>query len=131
MYPQPNPNLMQRTHGMTNTTKKRGRPLGSKNKPKRYAVSQSQLAIAKKLGINTEDFVREAIKQKVIKPIKTDWEKLAKRLQEALESQIEDYKELEEHVFTLEKEASEHVESYRRCITVISYLETKLGLNSV
>jgi len=116
---------------MTNTTKKRGRPLGSKNKPKRYAVSQSQLAIAKKLGINTEDFVREAIKQKVIKPIKTDWEKLAKRLQEALESQIEDYKELEEHVFTLEKEASEHVESYRRCITVISYLETKLGLNSV
>lgn len=116
---------------MTDTIKKRGRPLGSKNKPKRYAVTKTQLAIAQKLGVKPEDFVRAAIKQKLIQPIKTDWEQLAKRLQEALESQIKDYKELEERCCTLEKDAHAHVDSYRRCITIISYLETKLGLNSV
>ena len=58
-------------------------------------------------------------------------EALAKQLQEALESQIKDYNELEERCVKLEKEANENVDSYRRCITVISYLETKLGLNSV
>lgn len=116
---------------MTNTPKKRGRPVGSGKKVKRYAVSTSQLAIADKLGIDREEFVREAIKQKVIKPIKTDWQKLAKQLQEALESQIKDYQELEEYVFKLEKDADEHDESHRRYITVISYLETKLGLNPI
>jgi len=116
---------------MTNTPKKRGRPVGSGKKLKRYAVSTSQLAIADKLGIDREDFVREAIKQKVIKPIKTDWQKLAKQLQAALESQIDDYTILETKLEILEKEANEVAESHRRYLTVISYLETKLGLNSV
>lgn len=116
---------------MTNTPKKRGRPVGSGKKVKRYAVSTSQLAIADKLGIDREEFVREAIKQKVIKPIKTDWQKLAKQLQEALESQIEDYTILETKVQVLEKEANKFAESHRRYITIISYLETKLGLNPI
>ena len=119
---------------MTNTPKKRGRPAGTKNKPKepkRYELSRTQILIAQKLGISKEKYVEALIKEKMIKPVKTDWQQLAKRLQEALESQIKDCRELEERVFTLEKEANESNESHRRYITVISYLETKLGLNSV
>jgi hypothetical protein len=119
---------------MTDTPKKRGRPVGSGKKtsePKRYQLSRTQILVADKLGISKERYVETLIKEKMIKPVKTDWQQLAKRLQEALESQIKDCRELEERVFTLEKEANESNESHRRYITVISYLETKLGLNSV
>jgi len=125
---------------MTNTPKKRGRPVGSGKKPvaakkirepKRYQLSRTQIQIANKLGIPKDIYVDTLIKEKMIKPVKTDWQQLAKRLQEALESQIKDYRELEERVFTMEKEAHESNESHRRYLTVISYLETKLGLNPV
>lgn len=125
---------------MTNTPKKRGRPVGSGKKPvaakktrepKRYQLSRTQIQIAKKLGIPNDIYVDTLIREKMIKPVKTDWQQLAKRLQEALESQIKDYRELEERVFTMEKEAHESNESHRRYLTVISYLETKLGLNPV
>ncbi len=125
---------------MTDTPKKRGRPVGSGKKPvavkktrapKRYEVSRTQIALAAKLGIPKEKYIETLIKEKMIKPVKTDWQHLAKRLQEALESQIKDYRELEERVFTMEKEAHESNESHRRYITVISYLETKLGLNPI
>jgi DNA-directed RNA polymerase specialized sigma subunit len=119
---------------MIKLAKTRGRPRGSTNKPKepkRYELSRTQIQIAEKLGIPKEKYIETLIKEKMIKPVKTDWQKLAKRLQEALESQIKDYQELEEYVFKLEKDADEHDESHRRYITVISYLETKLGLNPV
>ena len=119
---------------MTNAPKKSGRPVGSGKKPsepKRYQLSRTQILVAKKLGIPKEKYVETLIKEKMIKPVKTDWQQLAKRLQQALESQIKDYRELEERVFTMEKEANEFAESHRRYITVISYLETKLGLNPV
>ena len=119
---------------MIKLAKTRGRPRGSKNKtkePKRYQLSRTQILVAEKLGIKKEDYVEALIKEKMIKPVKTDWQHLAKRLQEALESQIKDYRELEERVFTMEKEANEFAESHRRYITVISYLETKLGLNPI
>lgn len=119
---------------MIEVAKPRGRPRGSKNKPKepkRYQLSRTQILVADKLGISKERYIKTLIKEKMIKPVKTDWQQLAKRLQEALESQIKDCRELEERVFTLEKEADDNVESHRRYLTVISYLETKLGLNSV
>jgi hypothetical protein len=119
---------------MTDTPKKRGRPVGSGKKtrePKRYELSRTQIQVAAKLGIPKEKYVETLIKEKMIKPVKTDWQQLAKRLQAALESQIKDYRELEERVFTMEKEANEFAESHRRYITVISYLETKLGLNPI
>ena len=119
---------------MIEVAKTRGRPRGSKNKPKepkRYQLSRTQILVAKKLGIKKEDYVQALIKEKMIKPVKTDWQQLAKRLQEALESQIKDYRELEEYVVKLEKDADEHDESHRRYLTVISYLETKLGLNPI
>jgi rRNA processing protein Krr1/Pno1 len=119
---------------MTDTPKKRGRPVGSGKKtrePKLYELSRTQIQVAEKLGIPKEKYIETLIKEKMIKPVKTDWQKLAKRLQEALESQIKDYQELEEYVFKLEKDADEHDESHRRYITIISYLETKLGLNPI
>lgn len=117
---------------MTKTPKKRGRPVGSKNKaPKRYAISRGQLELAKKLGINEDDFIQQMIKQKVIKPIKTDWQALAKNLQAALESQIEDYDILETKMKLVQKESDEIADNQRRYLTIISYLETKLGLNPI
>jgi hypothetical protein len=119
---------------MTDTPKKRGRPVGSGKKPrttKLYRLTQTEIKLAEKLGIPKEQYVEALIKENLIKAQKVDWKQLAKQLQEALESQIKDYQELEERVFTLEKEAHESNESHRRYITVISYLETKLGLNPV
>ena len=116
---------------MTNTTKKRGRPLGVKNKPKRISVTATELQLAKKLGISKEQYVDAINQSHVIKRKKVDWEKLARQLEAALESQLDDYTILETKVQVLEKEVNEFVESHRRHITVISYLETKLGLNSI
>ena len=50
-----------------------------------------------------------------------DWQALAKKLQAALESQFDDYEILE----------TKMAESHRRYLTIISYLEKKLGLDSV
>ena len=116
---------------MTDTPKKRGRPVGSGKKLKRYAITQTELKLANKLGVSTEDYVNVLVENKLIKPLKTDWQKLAKQLQAALESQIDDYTILETKLEILEKEANEFAESHRRYITIISYLETKLGLNPI
>lgn len=125
---------------MTDTPKKRGRPVGSGKKPaavkktrapKVYRLTQTEIKLAEKLGIPKDKYVEALIKESLIKAQKVDWKQLAKQLQEALESQIEDYTILETKVQVLEKEANEFAESHRRYITIISYLETKLGLNSV
>ena len=125
---------------MTDTPKKRGRPVGSGKKPaavkktrapKVYRLTQTEIKLAEKLGIPKDKYAEALIKEKLIKAQKVDWQQLAKRLQAALESQIKDCRELEERVFTMEKEAHESNESHRRYLTVISYLETKLGLNPV
>jgi len=121
---------------MINTPKKRGRPAGKNtvNKTRKTLVMeirQSQIELAEKLGVSKEKYVDALAKLNVVKVKKVNWEALAKQLQEALESQIKDYNELEARCVKLEKEANENVDSYRRCITVISYLETKLGLNPV
>ena len=123
---------------MTNTPKKRGRPVGSGKKPVNKTrkamvleIRQSQLELAEKLGVSKEQYVDALAKINMVKAKKVNWQRLAKQLQEALESQIEDYTILETKVQVLEKEANEFAESHRRYITVISYLETKLGLNPV
>jgi hypothetical protein len=116
---------------MTNTPKKRGRPAGSKTKVKRYEISRTQIQLAEKLGISPEKYMEALVRENMIKAKKVNWKELAKQLQAALESQIEDYTILETKVQMLEKEANEFADSYRRQITVISYLETKLGLNPI
>jgi DNA-binding Xre family transcriptional regulator len=121
---------------MTDTQKKRGRPAGKKpvNKTRKALVMeirQSQIELAEKLGVSKEKYVDELAKLNMVKAKKVNWQTLAKQLQAALESQIEDYTILETKVQMLEKEANEFADSYRRQITVISYLETKLGLNPI
>jgi len=125
---------------MTDTPKKRGRPVGSGKKPvavkktrapKRYEVSRTQIALAAKLGIPKEKYVEAMVQANLIRAKKVNWQQLAKQLQAALESQIDDYTILETKVQVLEKEANEFAESHRRYLTVISYLETKLGLNPI
>lgn len=87
------------------SVKKRGRPLGSKNKPKIVRLTSTQVALGKKLGVSPEQYAKSLIKiQKQEKASlarkkrasikKVDWEKLSKELHESLKSQI---KENEQH----------------------------------
>lgn len=72
--------------------KKRGRPAGSKNKPKVVSLYASQIEFAKKFGITPEQLAKEKIKmeRKHRKPRKPEinWEKLARELQSALRDEI-------------------------------------------
>jgi hypothetical protein len=84
---------------------KRGRPVGSKNKPKIVRLTNTQLALGKKLGVSPEQYAKSLIKiekqekaslarKKRASIKKVDWEKLSKELHESLKSQI---KENEQH----------------------------------
>ena len=87
------------------SVKKRGRPLGSKNKPKIVRLTSTQIALGKKLGVSPEQYAKSLIKiekqekaslarKKRASIKKVDWEKLSKELHESLKSQI---KENEQH----------------------------------
>ena len=126
---------------MINKPKKLGRPVGSKNKspaPKQVSkkevkpipVTLNQIEMAEKLGVSKEKYVDAIMEANFIRS-KLDWERLAKQLQQSLLSQFKDQKDLEDRLALLEKEAKENADSHRRYLTVISYLEIKLGLNSV
>jgi hypothetical protein len=84
---------------------KRGRPVGSKNKPKIVRLTSTQIALGKKLGVSPEQYAKSLIKiekqekaslarKKRASIKKVDWEKLSKELHESLKSQI---KENEQH----------------------------------
>lgn len=84
---------------------RRGRPVGSKNKPKIVRLTQTQIELGKKLGISPEEYAKSLIKiekqektslakKKRALTKKVDWEKLSKQLHESLKSQI---KENEQH----------------------------------
>lgn len=116
------------------SVKKRGRPVGSKNKPKTVKLTQAQVNVAKKLGVSVEQFAKEraALERKPRGKAKVvDWEKLCKHLQTALRDEFADndklttkIKELEFKVANLEHQAI----GYR---AVVSYLENKLGNDTV
>ena len=116
------------------SVKKRGRPAGSKNKPKVVKVNQAQINVAKKLGVPIEQFAKEraALERKPRGKAKVvDWENLCKHLQTALRDEFADneklvtkVKELEFKVANLEHQAI----GYR---AVVSYLENKLGNDTV
>jgi hypothetical protein len=116
------------------SVKKRGRPVGSKNKPKVVKVNQAQVNVAKKLGVSVEQFAKEraALERKPRGKAKAvDWEKLCKHLQTALRDEFADneklvtkVKEMEFKVANLEHQAI----GYR---AVVSYLENKLGNDTV
>lgn len=116
------------------SVKKRGRPVGSKNKPKVVKVTQAQVSVAKKLGVPIEEYAKERIaldRKQRGKGGAVDWEKLCKHLQTALRDEFADneklltrVKDLEFKVANLEHQAI----GYR---AVVSYLENRLGNDTV
>ena len=117
--------------------KKRGRPVGSKNKPKTTKVirlTKAQVDLAKKVGVSVEQYAREKLKldrKPRRKTLKVNWELLAKQLQTALNDEIGENQGLTKRIDDLSYQVAnlEHQAiGYR---AVISYLENQLGNNKV
>jgi hypothetical protein len=118
-------------------TVKRGRPAGSKNKPKTVKtvrLTNAQVLLAKKMGVPVEQYAKELVAlsknpKKITKNF--NWERLAKQLQTALNDEIVEngglfrkIDELKFQVANLEHQAI----GYR---AVISYLENNLANHTV
>jgi L-ribulose-5-phosphate 3-epimerase UlaE len=122
---------------MGSVIKKRGRPLGSKNKPKTVKtvrITNAEVLLAKKMGVSVEQFAKEKVAlskkpNKIVK--KVNWERLAKQLQTALNDEIlengnlfRQIDDLKFQVANLEHQAI----GYR---AVVSYLENQIANNPV
>jgi hypothetical protein len=129
---------------MGSVIKKRGRPLGSKNKPKVKTVrlTHTQVALAKKMGVSPEQYARSLIKiekqekaaavrkkRAVVK--KFDWEGLARQLEDALKEEIRNNNELTERNADLNFQVSNLVHQAIGYRAIISYLENKHANNPV
>jgi hypothetical protein len=106
-----------------------GRPKGSKNKPKKIIVTASQIAIAEKLGVPKEKFVKEMVALKRQDTIKKQsismqerWNRIKKLTDDNLQL-MDDNSVLLAQVTNLEHQMI----GYR---AVISYLENQIGLRS-
>ena len=76
------------------------RPKGSKNKPKTTTLNAVELQMAKKMGKTPEQLAKEKIKvMRKPRTPKVDWETLAKRLQQALASEIKEHDETKKDLF--------------------------------
>lgn len=101
---------------MTEIKKRRGRPPKAAAAPKRRGRPPKNAVVAQapeRRGRKPKAAV-EANVQVV------DWEQLAKRLQEALESQIEENK-------VLFKDNSQLVKDNRNLLAIVAYLESRLA----
>jgi hypothetical protein len=134
---------------MGSVIKKRGRPVGSKNKPKKditlnrvVRLTSAQVAIAKSMGISPEQYARSLIKlekqeksaaaKKKREAVKSfDWEGLARQLEEALKQEIKNNNELAERNSDLNFQASNLVHQAVGYRAIISYLENKHANNPV
>ena len=134
---------------MGSVIKKRGRPVGSKNRPKEditlkkiVRLTSAQVAIAKSMGISPEQYARsliklekqekaDLIKKKRATVKKFDWEGLARQLEEALKQEIRNNNELNEKVSDLNFQASNLVHQAIGYRAIISYLENKHANNPV
>lgn len=122
---------------MGSVIKKRGRPVGSKNKSKSVKtvrLTNAEVMMANKMGISVEQYAKEkvALSKKPSKIIKkVNWEKLAKQLQTALNDEIvennglfEKIEKLNYQIANLEHQAI----GYR---AVVSYLENQIANHTV
>jgi len=118
-------------------TVKRGRPLGSKNKPKTVKtvrLTNAQVLLAKKMGVPVEQYAKELVSlsknpKKITK--KFNWERLAKQLQTALNDEIVENNGLFKRIDDLKFQVAnlEHQAiGYR---AVVSYLENQIANNPV
>lgn len=132
---------------MEEIKKQRGRPKGSKNSPKKLMLSQTQVTLAKKLGIPLEDYAKgiASIGNKKKVKVTMDWEKLAKDLDKALKDEIAEsakyedwclewrkkYDDLEEKYNALDKEKSRIANVFAvkeiKLRGIIDYLEDKIS----
>lgn len=132
---------------MEEIKKQRGRPKGSKSKPKKVVLTKVQVDLAKKLGIPLEEYAKNISqigrKKKIVTPF--DWEKLAKDLDKALKSEIAEsakyedwclewrkkYDDLEEKYNALDKEKSRIANVFAvkeiKLRGIIDYLEDKIS----
>ena len=122
---------------MGSVIKKRGRPLGSKNKPKTVKtvrITNAEVLLAKKMGVSVEQYAKEkvALSKKPSKIVKkVNWERLAKQLQTALNDEILENSGLFERIDDLKFQVAnlEHQAiGYR---AVVSYLENQIANNPV
>lgn len=122
---------------MGSVIKKRGRPVGAKNKSKTVKtvhLTNAEVLLAKKMGVSVEQYAKEKVAlskkpRNIIK--KVNWEKLAKQLQTALNDEIVEnnnlFKQIDElkyQVANLEHQAI----GYR---AVVSYLENQIANHTV
>jgi predicted AAA+ superfamily ATPase len=141
---------------------RRGRPVGSKNKPKVKTVrlTNTQIALGKKLGVSPEQYAKSLIKiekqekaslarKKRASIKKVDWEKLSKELHESLKSQIKENEqhhkwclEWREKFDKLEAEHKKEVEELNKQLHqssirayklkgIVEYLEDQIEHNSI
>lgn len=109
--------------------KKRGRPVGSKNKPKAIRITEAQANLAKRIDESVKRLKLNRKPRK--KALKVNWEILAKQLQTALNDEIGENQGLSKRIDNLSFQVAnlEHQAiGYR---AVISYLENQLGNNKV
>ena len=129
---------------MGSVIKKRGRPVGSKNKPKVKTVrlTQTQVDLCKKMGVTPAQYAKSLIKiekqekaalarKKRALVKKVNWELLAKQLQTALNDEFLENKGLSERINNLNYQVAnlEHQAiGYR---AVVSYLENQIANHTV
>lgn len=121
---------------MGSVIKKRGRPVGSKNKPKvkTVRITNAEVLLAKKMGVSVEQYAKEKVAlskkpRKIVK--KVNWERLAKQLQTALNDEIVENGNLFRQIDDLKFQVAnlEHQAiGYR---AVVSYLENNLANHTV
>ena len=80
---------------MNNT---RGRPVGSKNKPKKITLNLSQVNAAKSLGISLKGYAKTLAESQRIRKIPTDWEALSRKLENALKDEIAENERLQKEM---------------------------------
>lgn len=111
--------------------KKRGRPVGSKNKPKKIILSRTEVDLASKLGVTPVQLAKEKLKlTKKRKPAaasktfkQSDTDAAVHRLMDANLSLIKDNNQLLKVINNLEHQ----IIGFR---AVISYLENQAGLRN-
>ena len=107
--------------------KRRGRPAGSKNKPKKVVITATQAAIAEKLGVPVTEYAKEVVKlkrkdtaKKQSVAMKERWTRTRKLVQDNIQL-MDDNSILLRQVTNLEHQ----IIGFR---AVISYLEMQIGL---
>ena len=129
---------------MGSVIKKRGRPVGSKNKPKTKTIriTHTQAALAKKMGLTPVQYAKSLVdlekqekaalaRKKRASVKKFDWEGLARQLEDALKQEIRNNNELTERNADLNFQVSNLVHQAIGYRAIISYLENKHANNPV